>query len=70
MHMCQVSDDTDKQLAAHVLSVHRTGAPPKRDNGETVAPEVLRAFIAQAKSYEPHVPPELTGGTLFLLLLS
>jgi len=57
----EVNDDTDKQLAAHVLSVHRTGAPPVRPGAnDALSPDTLRAYIAQAKTYEPHVPPELT----------
>ncbi|KAJ9507934.1 hypothetical protein QJQ45_021173 [Haematococcus lacustris] len=56
----EVNDDTDKLLAQHVLSVHRTGLAPPREGPACLPPDVLRAYIAQAKTYEPHVPPQLT----------
>ena len=40
---------------------HRYGEPPKREGAPPLSPDVLRVYIAQAKTYEPHVPPELTG---------
>lgn len=55
----------DRRLATHVLSVHKEGrAPAPADGGpQPLAPEVLRAYIAAAKTYNPHFPLELTGAT-------
>uniref|UniRef100_A0A7S3QKH7 DNA replication licensing factor MCM7 n=1 Tax=Dunaliella tertiolecta TaxID=3047 RepID=A0A7S3QKH7_DUNTE len=60
----EVSDEGDRMLAEHVLTVHRTGAAPVHSSlgeGNTaLSPELMRAIVAQAKTYEPSVPPELT----------
>eukprot|EP00983_Pelagomonas_calceolata_P133727 1161990-Pelagomonas_calceolata.AAC.6 len=51
-------------LEQQVLAV-RTGAAPVHSSlgeGNTaLSPELMRAIVAQAKTYEPSVPPELTG---------
>jgi len=55
--------DADVALAHHVLTVHETRAAPARDaagGAPPLAPPVLRAYIARAKSHAPVVPPELT----------
>lgn len=59
----QVDDALDKQLAAHILSVHRLGSAPALPEGQLphIPPNLLRAYIAQAKTYEPSVPEQLTG---------
>lgn len=45
-----------------MLSVHKMGCAPKPTDGpEPLAPELLRAYIAAAKTYDPHFPRELTG---------
>lgn len=50
-----------------MLAVHREGQAPAREDGqELLPPELLRAYIAAAKTFEPHFPEELTG---FLLPL-
>ncbi|KAF5838118.1 DNA replication licensing factor Mcm7-like protein [Dunaliella salina] len=61
----EANDEGDRMLAEHVLTVHRTGAAPVHSSlGEGItalSPELMRAVVAQAKTYEPSVPPELTG---------
>jgi DNA replicative helicase MCM subunit Mcm2 (Cdc46/Mcm family) len=52
----------DRQLASHVLAVHQEGrAPEPVDGPAPLSPELLRAFIATAKTYQPHFPQDLTG---------
>ncbi|BDA48060.1 DNA replication licensing factor MCM7 [Coccomyxa sp. Obi] len=51
----------DRRLASHVLSVHKEGrAPAPAEGPERLSPELLRAYIAAAKTYDPHFPRELT----------
>lgn len=55
----------DRALATHVLAVHKTGRAPRREGmSDALTPDILRAYIAEAKQREPTVPAELTGGTL------
>jgi DNA replication licensing factor MCM7 len=52
--------DKDLALARHVTHVHRTGEAP--DLGfQPVSPDLLRAYIAQARQSSPAVPSELTS---------
>ena len=54
----------DRQLATHVLAVHKEGcAPPPAEGPAPLSPELLRAYIAAAKQHEPHFPRDrdLTG---------
>ena len=60
MRECLVGQD--RRLASHVLNVHKEGRAPATENGqELLSPELLRAYIATAKTYQPHCPRELTG---------
>ena len=52
--------DADLSLARHVAHVHQHGAPPALDF-TPVSTEVLRAYVAMARTVEPHVPRELGG---------
>ena len=57
----------DRQLATHVLSVHKDGrAPPPAEGPPPLSPELLRAYIAAAKQHEPHFPRDrdLTGARM------
>lgn len=52
----------DRQLATHVLTVHKDGkAPPLETGISPLEPRLLRAYIALAKQHHPTVPEELTG---------
>ncbi len=64
----QVDDVLDKQLAAHILNVHRQGAAPAPTEGQLppIAPSLLRSYIALAKSYQPTIPEPLTGARVCL----
>ncbi len=45
-----------------MLTVHREGHAPEPEGGqELLTPELLRGYIAKAKTYEPHIPCDLTG---------
>lgn len=55
--------EQDRRLAEHVMRVHMDGCPPPREGLDLFPPELLRAYVAHAKTYEPHVPFELTGAT-------
>lgn len=60
--------EQDRRLASHVLSVHKEGrAPAPTEGPERLSPDLLRAYIAAAKSYDPHFPRELTGAPWGLL---
>lgn len=49
--------ESDLSLAQHVLAVHTHGrAPSLSHSAPPLSPEMLRAYIAAAKQYEPHVP--------------
>lgn len=50
----------DLSLAQHVLTVHREGRAPPPEGAAPLPPEMLRAYIAAAKQYEPYVPDSLT----------
>lgn len=56
------SIDGDLSLAQHVLAVHRDGAAPAPQNASQapLSPELLRAYIAAAKSHDPYVPLALS----------
>lgn len=55
------SPEADLSLAHHVLSVHKDGAAPQRDTGaQVLSADMLRAYIAAAKQYNPYVPAALS----------
>ncbi|MEW5297665.1 MAG: hypothetical protein WDW38_006841 [Sanguina aurantia] len=57
----EVDAENDERLAKHILAVHTTGEPPKnQDQQPPLPPKLLRAYISQAKTFEPSVPEELT----------
>lgn len=57
----RASDENDKKLADHVLSVHQKGeAPPPDTELEPLTPRQLRTYIALAKQHAPRIPEELT----------
>lgn len=59
----QSHDLQDRRLANHVLNVHKEGRAPTQENGqELLTPELLRAYVATAKTYQPTCPRDLTGG--------
>lgn len=44
------------------MHVHKEGRPPAREDGQNIlSPQLLRAYIAEAKSHDPSVPEHLTG---------
>ncbi|KAI0219310.1 DNA replication licensing factor MCM7 [Massospora cicadina] len=47
---------SDQLLAQHVTQVHMHNAVPKASSPDTVSPDVLRHFIAQARRIEATVP--------------
>ena len=52
----------DRQLASHVLAVHRDGRAPRPEGlSDTLTPDQLRAYIAEAKQHQPFIPEDLTG---------
>ena len=53
----------DKKLADHVVRVHREGRPPERNeyDQDFLSSELLRGYIAAAKTYNPVIPQALTG---------
>ena len=52
----------DRRLASHVLSVHKEGhAPAATEGPPPLSPELLRAYVAAAKSHDPFFPEDLTG---------
>jgi DNA replication licensing factor MCM7 len=51
--------EIDLALSRHVVQVHRMGASPTAQT-HAVSPTLLKHYIAHARRYEPHVPPELT----------
>lgn len=53
----------DRALASHVLAVHKEGRAPRPEGvADALTPDELRAYIAEAKQHQPHVPNDLTGG--------
>ncbi|KAK9798943.1 hypothetical protein WJX73_006235 [Symbiochloris irregularis] len=55
--------DQDLALAKHVVNVHRNGRAPTRDqaDNEVLTSELLRGYIAKAKTYNPVISQALTG---------
>lgn len=54
----------DRRLASHVLSVHKEGRAPVNTEGPPpLSPDLLRAYVAAAKSHDPFFPEDLTGAT-------
>jgi DNA replication licensing factor MCM7 len=55
-----VNDSTDKLLAMHVGTVHKTLRPPARqDDSSKVDNETMRSFIACAQQFKPIIPADL-----------
>jgi len=52
--------ESDVALAQHVLHVHKEGKPPGL-GFEPIAVVQLRAYIAHARTFNPHVPVELSN---------
>jgi hypothetical protein len=58
----ECSGAQDRQLASHVLAVHRDGRAPRPEGlSDTLTPDQLRAYIAEAKQHQPFIPEDLTG---------
>ncbi|GMM51463.1 mini-chromosome maintenance complex protein 7 [Starmerella bacillaris] len=51
------SIETDKMLAEHVTFVHRFNEPPKNEGALSV--ELIRSFVAEARSYRPSITKEI-----------
>ena len=49
----------DLKLAQHVTHVHMHSEHPKAEGREALTPQLLRAYIAHARSFEPYVPKYL-----------
>ncbi|CAK0784982.1 hypothetical protein CVIRNUC_008187 [Coccomyxa viridis] len=57
----KADQDQDRRLASHVLSVHKEGhAPAATEGPPPLSPELLRAYVAAAKSHDPFFPEDLT----------
>uniref|UniRef100_A0A7S0NHS0 DNA replication licensing factor MCM7 n=3 Tax=Micromonas pusilla TaxID=38833 RepID=A0A7S0NHS0_MICPS len=52
--------ESDVALAQHVLHVHKEGKPPGL-GFEPIASSQLRAYVAHARTFSPHVPVELSN---------
>lgn len=50
--------DSDEALARHITFVHREAKHPALDH-EPLPPAFMRAYIARARQFTPHVPREL-----------
>ena len=55
----QPSRDADEELAQHVTYVHMNNKHPETE-GIVFAPQEVREYIAQARSYRPIVPKEVS----------
>ncbi len=50
----------DRDLAFHVASVHKTlDAPKTEEQKSAIGADVMRAFIAQAQTFDPTIPYDL-----------
>ncbi|KAK9806786.1 hypothetical protein WJX72_002809 [[Myrmecia] bisecta] len=57
----KIDSESDRNLAQHVVRVHKEGKAPKRDDGvELLSPDILRKYIAEAKTHNPYIPEDLT----------
>jgi DNA replication licensing factor MCM7 len=57
----QANEESDRQLADHVLSVHQLGTVPTREHQHApLTPEQLRVYVAMAKQHAPKIPEDLT----------
>ncbi|KAK2952541.1 putative DNA replication licensing factor MCM7 [Blattamonas nauphoetae] len=54
----QVDDDSDRNTALHITTVHRTLKAPERETGELVSQPVLREYINRAKRIRPVLSDE------------
>ncbi|KAG2494157.1 hypothetical protein HYH03_007792 [Edaphochlamys debaryana] len=57
------SKETDSRLANHIVRLHLMGRAPAQDAASAAALvplKLLRAYIGQARTYEPDVPEQLT----------
>ncbi|KAI9744071.1 MAG: Mcm2-7 hexameric complex component [Claussenomyces sp. TS43310] len=55
----QPSRDSDDMLAKHVTYVHMHNKHPETD-GVIFSPQEIRQYVAQARTYRPTVPPEVS----------
>lgn len=51
--------DGDIALVHHIIHVHRFGIPPEREFSP-ISAEMLRAYVAYARRFQPEIPNELT----------
>lgn len=56
----EVDPQMDRFLAEHVLKVHNLGRAPRQDGKPPLSADELRTYIAVAKTFQPHIPQELT----------
>jgi len=54
-----VNQETDKALARHVTTVHRTLRAPIKEEKLVIGVDVMRAFITYAQQYNPNIPADL-----------
>jgi len=52
--------ESDLSLAQHVLTVHREGRAPQATGPAPINSDMLRAYIAAAKQYNPFIPAALS----------
>ena len=56
----QPSRDADEELAQHVTYVHMHNKHPEKTGGVVFTPHEVRQYIAQARSWRPVVPKEVS----------
>lgn len=56
----QPSRDADEELAQHVTYVHMNNKHPEIDGGVVFSPAEVRQYVAQARSWRPTVPQEVS----------
>ncbi|OZJ03408.1 hypothetical protein BZG36_03596 [Bifiguratus adelaidae] len=53
----QPDDDLDRRLAEHVTYVHTHNKHPSRENDDVIEPEMIRHYIAHARTKRPVLSP-------------
>jgi DNA replication licensing factor MCM7 len=56
----KASRENDKQLAEHVTHVHMYNKHPEIEGGVVFSPNEVRQYVAQARTYRPTVPQEVS----------
>ncbi|KAL9044183.1 MAG: hypothetical protein Q9214_002660 [Letrouitia sp. 1 TL-2023] len=56
----QPSRDADEELAQHVTYVHMNNKHPEIDGGVVFSPAEVRQYVAQARTWRPTVPQEVS----------